>query len=130
MNKCLGKLHFTTLNYASDYTLHPKLFECTVCTLNYDLCYILHPDISFTVKLDGNMKHVYCLSRTNIKDQKTHLPNQLKTKLFFSSLSHANQLLSPNQNPCNPKSPKQNHLRHHHCSTTTMNSLKLCSRSL
>ena len=87
MNKCLGKLHFTTLNYASDYTLHPKLFECTVCTLNYDLCYILHPDISFTVKLDGNMKHVYCLSRTNIKDQKTHLPNQLKTKLFFSSLS-------------------------------------------
>ena len=33
------------------------------------------------------LAHVYCLSRTNIKDQKTHLPNQLKTKLFLSSLS-------------------------------------------
>ena len=26
-NKCLGKLHFTALNYILDYTLHPKLFD-------------------------------------------------------------------------------------------------------
>ena len=55
------KLHFTTLNYALNYTLYPKLFECTVCTLNYDSCYTLHPDVSFTVKFNGNMKHVTCM---------------------------------------------------------------------
>ena len=35
----LEKLHFTILNYTSDYTLHPKLFECMFCTINYDHCY-------------------------------------------------------------------------------------------
>ena len=53
-NSFLGKLHFITLNYILNYTLHPKLFECTLCILNYDLCYILHPNVSFTVKLDKN----------------------------------------------------------------------------
>ena len=52
----LEKLHFITLNYAQITTLHPKLFECTVCTLNYDPCYTLYPGISFTVKLDKNME--------------------------------------------------------------------------
>ena len=56
-----GKLHFTTLNYALDYTLHHKLFECTVYTLNYDPCCTLHPDVNFTVKFNGNMKHVTCM---------------------------------------------------------------------
>ena len=50
----MGKLHFTTLNYTPDYTLHPKLFECTLCTLNYYTNDTLHPDISFTVMLDRN----------------------------------------------------------------------------
>ena len=49
-----GKLHFTILNYTPDYTLHPKLFECTLSTLNYHTYYTLHSDVSFTVKLDGN----------------------------------------------------------------------------
>ena len=50
-----GKLHFTTLNYTSDYTLHPKLFGCTFCTLNYDICYTLHLGLKFSVILDGNL---------------------------------------------------------------------------
>ena len=53
-----GKLHFTTLNYTPKYTLHSKLFGCTICTLNYNPYYTLHPSVSFTDKFDGNMKHV------------------------------------------------------------------------
>ena len=52
--KFKGKLHFTTLNYTPDYTLHHKLFKCTISTLNYYAYYTLHPDVSFSVKLDGN----------------------------------------------------------------------------
>ena len=29
------KLHFITINYALDYTLHHKLSNYTLCTLNY-----------------------------------------------------------------------------------------------
>ena len=36
------KLHFTTLDYTPNYTLHPKLFGCTFCTLIYHICYTLH----------------------------------------------------------------------------------------
>ena len=56
--RSLGKLHFITLNYILNYILHPKLFKCTVCTINYDHYYTLHHNVSFTVKLDGNMMHV------------------------------------------------------------------------
>ena len=59
----LGKLHFITLNYTSNYTLDPKLFECSFCTLNYDYCYTLHPDIRFVVNLDGKIWHN--MKRTN-----------------------------------------------------------------
>ena len=48
-------------NAPLNYTLHHKLFECTVYTLNYDHCYTLHPRVSFTVKLDGNIKHMTCI---------------------------------------------------------------------
>ena len=48
------KLYFTTLNYTSDYTLHPKLFEFTLYILNYDPCYTLHPNVNFIIKLDKN----------------------------------------------------------------------------
>ena len=99
MNKYLGKLHFTTLNYTPKYTLHPKLFGCTVCTLNYDPCYTLHPSVSFTVKLDGNMKHVTYSNGTNVKDQKTLLPNQLKT-FFFPSLSQHHRRFIKNIKIC------------------------------
>ena len=47
--KIKGKLHFTTLNYALDYTLHPKLSDCTLCTLNYHTYHTLHPGIIFAV---------------------------------------------------------------------------------
>jgi len=50
-NQKKGKLHFTTLNYILNCTLHPKILECTLCTLNY---HILHPHITFTVKLNRN----------------------------------------------------------------------------
>ena len=50
------KLHFITLNYISNYTLHHKLFECMFCTLNYNSCYTLHPAIKFAVNVDENSK--------------------------------------------------------------------------
>ena len=46
-----GKLHFTTINYTPDYTLHSKLFKCTFYTINY---HTLHPTVTFTVKLNRN----------------------------------------------------------------------------
>ena len=36
---------------------------------------------------------MYCLSGTNLKNQKPYFPNQLKTKLFLRSLSCAYQPL-------------------------------------
>ena len=77
------------------------------------------PNVSFIVKLDGNIKYVTCtcilLKWYKLKRPKLPLLNQLKTKLLSFptlslSLSHAYQPLSPNQNPCNPKSPNQNHI--------------------
>ena len=56
LKKKRGKLHFITLNYTLNYTLHPKFFKCMFCTLNYDSCYTLHPDIKFVVNLDENIK--------------------------------------------------------------------------
>ena len=77
-NSNKGKLYFTTLNYALDYTLHPKLFECTVYTINYEILLHFAPDVSFTVKFNGNMKHVTCtcvlLKWHDLKDQKTLFP--------------------------------------------------------
>ena len=56
--KFKGKLHFTTLNYTPDYTLHHKLFEWTFCSLNYDICYTSHPNIKFRVTMDGMLNHM------------------------------------------------------------------------
>ena len=64
-----GKLHFTTLNYAQDYTLlpytmhkiiHPKLFECTFCTLNYHIYHTLHPGVTFVVIFNEMLLHMTC----------------------------------------------------------------------
>ena len=44
----------TILNYTPNYTLHPKLFECTFCTINYNPYYTLHYNVNFRVKLDRN----------------------------------------------------------------------------
>ena len=51
-------MHFTTLNYTPNFTLHPKLFKCTFCILNYDHCYTLHHNVKFAVMLDGKHNHM------------------------------------------------------------------------
>ena len=38
----LGKLHYTTLNYALDYTLYHKLSDCALFTLNYHTLHCRH----------------------------------------------------------------------------------------
>ena len=53
-----GKLHFTILNYALDYTLHPKLSDCTLCTLNYHTYHTLHPGVIFVVIFNRILLHV------------------------------------------------------------------------
>ena len=74
-----GKLHFTTLNYALNYTLHPN--------------------VTFTVIFDGILLHVrstcflhVCLSPNSYSSQNlsslplthlTHCPKREKTQIFF-----------------------------------------------
>ena len=53
-----GKLHFITLNYALDYTLHPKLFDCTFCTINYHTYHTLHPGVIFAVIFNRILLHM------------------------------------------------------------------------
>ena len=54
----MRKLHFTTLNYPLDYTLHPKLSNCTLYTLNYHTYQALHPGVIFTVIFNRILLHV------------------------------------------------------------------------
>ena len=54
----MGKLHFTTLNYALYYTLHPKLSDSTLCTLNYHTYFALHRGVIFAVTFNRIMLHV------------------------------------------------------------------------
>ena len=56
--RILGKLHFTTLNYALNYTLHHKLSNCTFCTINYHTYHTLHPDVIFAVIFNRILLHV------------------------------------------------------------------------
>ena len=69
------KLYFTILNYALDYTLHPKLSDCTIYTLNY---YTLHPGVIFVVIFNKILLHVtstyFLLRWKKVKhiDPKTH----------------------------------------------------------
>ena len=39
-----------------NYTLHSKLFKCTLRILNYDHCYTLH-DIKLAINLDEKIWH-------------------------------------------------------------------------
>ena len=72
-----GKLHFTTLNYPLDYTLHPKLSDCTLCTLNYHTYHALHPDVIFLLYLTESccmwQTHTSYLGETKLKDWNTLL---------------------------------------------------------
>ena len=79
-------MHFTTLNYALDYTLHPKLFKRILCILNYHTYYILHPGIIFAVIFNGILLHMTstCFLQWNkLKKQKYPSSKSTKTKLNF-----------------------------------------------
>ena len=93
--KFWGKLYFTTLNYAPNYTLHPKLFECTFCTLNY---HTLHSKLShfapwcnFAIMFDRMLLHVTStciLFRWNkLKRLKHPFSKSIKTKANFFQIS-------------------------------------------
>ena len=105
-----GKLHFTILNYASDYTLHPKLFERTLCTLNYHTYYTLQPGVTFTVIFNGILLHMtstcILLRWNKLKRLKHPFSKSIKTKAnFFStspSLSHVRASLLSKLKPCKP----------------------------
>ena len=83
----MGKLHFTTLNYALDYTLHPKPSECTLCSLNYYTYHTLHPGVTFAVIFDRILLHVsnicFLLRWNKLKSLKHHFWKSIKTKTNF-----------------------------------------------
>ena len=83
--KTQGKLHFITLNYTLDYTLHPKLSDCTLCTLNYHTYHTLHAGVIFVVIFNGILLHVTStcfLFRWNKIKRLKHLSlKSIKTKL-------------------------------------------------
>ena len=70
-----GKLYFTTLNYALDYTLHPKLSDSTFCTLNYHTYHTLHPGVILLLYLTESyymwQAHASYLGGTKLKDWNT-----------------------------------------------------------
>ena len=91
---------FTILNYAPNYTLHPKLFERTLCILNY---HTLHLGVTFAVMFNEILLHVtnicFLLMWNKLKRLKHPSSKSIKTKANFStSLLHA--WLSPNSNSC------------------------------
>ena len=85
-----GKLHFTTLNYALDYTLHLKLSDYTLCTLNYHTYHTLHFGVIFAVIFNRILLHVtstcFLLRWNKVKRLKHPSPKSIKTKPnFFTS---------------------------------------------
>ena len=83
--KNLGKLHFTTLNYALDYTLHHKLSDCTLCILNYHSYHTLYPGVIFAVIFNRILLHVtstcFLLRWNKVKRLKHPSLKSIKTKL-------------------------------------------------
>ena len=82
-----GNLHFTILNYAPNYTLQPKLTECTFCTLNYYTYHILYLDITFAIIFDKILLYVtntcFLLGWNKLKSLKHHSSKSIKTKTNF-----------------------------------------------
>ena len=111
--KFKGKLHFTTLNYTPDYTLHPKLFEWTFCILNYDICYTFHPNtLTLSLGLLWTECSItwfprdYCLSVTKSKDPnalfQVQKPKRRYTDSWYQSFPLTHNLVfwvSPCTNP-------------------------------
>ena len=98
-NKLKKKLYFTTLNYAPNYTLHPKLSECILYTLNYYTYHTLHPGVTFPVMFDRILLHVlgtYFLLMWNKRKRLKHPTSKsIKTKAIFFQISYL-ACLSPN----------------------------------
>ena len=99
-----GKLHFTTQNYTPDYTLHPKLFECTLCTLNYHTYYTLHPSVTFVVMFNEMLLHMTStciLLRWNKLKRLKHSTSKLikQDPIFFTSLSLSLMRATSSPNP-------------------------------
>ena len=91
----MEKLHFIILNYALDYTLHPKLSDCTLCTLKYHIYHTLHPCVIFAVIFNKILLHVtstcFLLRWNKVKRLKHHylIPIKKKTQSFpHLPLSH------------------------------------------
>ena len=82
-----GKLHITTRNYALNYILYPKLYECTLCTLNYYTYHTLHPSITFAVTFDRSLLRVtnicFLFRWNKLKSQKHSCSKSIKTKTNF-----------------------------------------------
>ena len=72
------KLHFIILNYAPDYTLHPKLLYLSYFASRCYFCYY----VWWMLLHDKHM--LLILGGTNLKNWNTHLQNQLKQRPIFS----------------------------------------------
>ena len=85
--KIKEKLHFTTLNYALDYTLHPKLSNYILCILNYHTYHALHPNVIFAIIFNRILLHVtstcFLLKWNKVKRLKQPSSNSIKTKPKF-----------------------------------------------
>ena len=108
----MGKLHFITLNYVSDYTFHLKLFKCTLCTLTYHTYHTLHPNVIFAIIFNRILLHMtstcILLRWNKFKRLKHHISRSIKTKANFFQISPpgscACQPLPETQILVNPKS--------------------------
>ena len=99
-NKIIKKIKQHTLNYAPGYTLHPKLFECTLCTINYYTYNTSHPGVTFAFmfnKMLVYMTNTYILLKCNkLKKLKHPTSKSIKTKPnFFSHLSPPLSCMQP-----------------------------------
>ena len=87
----LGKLHFTTLNYALDYTLQPKLFKHILCTLNYHTYNTLYPGVTFAIMFNRMLLHMtstcILLRWNKLKSLKHPTSKPIKTKPNFFHIS-------------------------------------------
>ena len=83
-----GKLHFTTLNYALDYTLHHKLSHLSQFAPRcYFSCYVWQNSTAHD-------KHMFFIRCNNLKILKHPSSKSIKKKTIFSTLWCA--CLSPN----------------------------------
>ena len=80
-----------TLNYAPDYTLYSKLFECTLCTVNYYIYNTLHPSVTFAVMFNRMLLHMIStcvlLKCNKLKRLKHPTSKSIKTQPNFFRIS-------------------------------------------